>query len=303
MFVINNKKTFVLISISLMIISIIALSVFGLKLGIDFKGGALSEVSYPGGRPAVELIQEQVATLDIGEVLVQPTEDDSFLIKTKDLTEEERLALFASLTLDNEYPLEEKSFTSIGPSVGRELTKKAILALIIVSFAIILFIAYIFRKVSKPVSSWKYGLIAIFALAHDVLLTAGFFSILSHFTGAEAGTLFVVALLTVLGLSVNDTIVVFDRVRENLTEKISKVFAETVGHSLKQTITRSINTSLSTIIVLLALFFVGPETTKVFALTLAVGMFFGTYSSIFLASPLLVLTEQYQKAKEPEDEE
>ena len=295
MWIIRNKKIFITISLILMGLSIVALIIFGLNAGIDFKGGALTEIAYPEGRPGISLVQEKVGELEFGEILVQPTGIDGYFIKTKDLTEEERQTLFTALSLDGEFQLEEKSFTSIGPSVGKELKKKAIMALIVVIFAIILFIAYVFRKVSKPVSSWKYGLIAIFALIHDVLLTTGVFIIISRLTGAEADTLFVVTLLTVLGLSVNDTIVVFDRIRENLKEKISEVFSETVGVSLKQTITRSINTSLSTIIVLLALFFFGPESIKIFALTLAFGMFFGTYSSIFLASPLLVWVEKWQK--------
>lgn len=295
MWIIKNKTIFIWISLVLMALSIVALIIFGLNVGIDFRGGALTEVAYPEGRPDISLVQEKVGELELGEVLIQPAGDDGFFVKTKDLTEEERQMLFAALALDGEFQLEEKSFTSIGPSVGRELKKKAIVALIIVALAIILFIAYVFRKVSKPVSSWKYGFIAVFTLIHDVLLTTLAFIIISRITGAEADTLFIVALLTVLGLSVNDTIVVFDRVRENLKERVSEFFSETVGISLKQTIMRSINTSLSTIIVLLALFFFGPETTKIFALTLAFGMFFGTYSSIFLASPLLVWIEERQK--------
>ena len=169
-----------------------------------------------------------------------------------------------------------------------------IIALILVSLGIILFIAYAFRKVSKPVSSWRYGFIAIVTLLHDVLISVGLFTLLSHYYGAEVDTLFVVAVLTILGLSVSDTIVMFDRIRENLNNHISTNFHETIGKSIEQVYPRSINTSLTVILVLLALVFFGPEATKYFALMLTAGMFFGTYSSIFLASPLLVWVEEMQ---------
>jgi preprotein translocase subunit SecF len=183
----------------------------------------------------------------------------------------------------------EKSFTSIGPSVGAELVRKSIISFILVSLGIIFFIAFSFRKVSKPVSSWKYGLIAIMTLIHDILIPVGAFAILSHTYGTEVDTLFVVAILTVLGLSVSDTIVVFDRIRENIRIGHFKTFEETVGKSLEQVYTRSIATSSTVIIVLICLVIWGPTTTKVFAMMLTAGMFFGTYSSIFLASPLLVM--------------
>ena len=172
--------------------------------------------------------------------------------------------------------------------------------MILVSLAIILFIAFAFRKVSRPVSSWKYGFIAIVTLLHDVIIPAGLFVMLSHYYGAEMDTLFVVAVLTILGLSVSDTIVIFDRIRENLknVSGMNKInFSEIVGHSVEQSYVRSISTSLTVILVLLALAFFGPVTTKYFALMLTAGMFFGTYSSIFLASPLLVLIEEWQNRK------
>lgn len=291
MFVIKYRKIFVGISALLVAAGIALVSVFGLNLGIEFTGGSLAEINYPDGRPEVAEINQSLADAGYDFVTVLPTEDTGIFIKSRDLSEEERVGIFQALTIDGQYQTEEKSFTSIGPSLGKELARKATWALIIVALAIILFIAYAFRHVSKPVSSWRYGFIAVVALAHDVVLTSGAFVLISQFTGATADSLLVVALLTVLGLSVNDTIVVFDRVRENLREKKGDTFAETVGQSLKQTIARSINTSLSTIIVLLALVFWGPESTKMFALTLAFGMLFGTYSSIFLASPLLVMMQ------------
>jgi len=293
MFIIKYKNIFLSISASIVALSIISVLVFGLKLGIDFKGGALEEVSYAAARPDISAVSASLAKAGFGAALIQPVGTDGFIVKTKNLTDPEHRALLSALTVGSATAV-EKSFNSIGPSVGTELKRKAIIAIIAVVLAIILFIAYAFRKVSKPVSSWKYGLIAIVTLVHDISIPSGVFALLGHFHGAEVDTLFVVALLTVLGLSVSDTIVVFDRIRENLHAHTGTTFGETVGKSLSQTFTRSINTSLTVILVLLALFLFGPETTKNFALLLVVGMFFGTYSSIFVASPILVLVEGWQ---------
>lgn len=297
MFIIKHKKIFVTISVVLVLLSITMLSVFGLRAGIDFKGGALTEINYPGERPDASTLSDSIKPLGLGEVIIQPTGDKGYFLKTKDLTEAQRLAFFQSFTIGGKYQVEEKSFNSIGPSIGKELRSKAIIAIILVALAIILFIAFAFRKVSKPVSSWKYGLVAVVTLLHDVMIPIGVFTLLSHFYGVEVDALFVVAVLTVLGLSVSDTIVVFDRIRENLKNNISSNFSETVGRSLEQVYTRSINTSLTVILVLLSLFFFGPAPTKYFSLMLVAGMFFGTYSSIFLASPLLVFVESWQGKK------
>ena len=268
--------------------------IFGLPLGIDFKGGALTEVSYATARPDADLVKSALEKINVGEPIVQPIGTDGYAIKTRALSETERQTVLQTLTLDVKNPAQEKSFTSIGPSVGRELARKAIISIILVALGIVCFIAYAFRQVTKPVSSWKYGLIAITTLIHDVLIPVGVFAALARVYHAEVDTLFVVAILTILGLSVSDTIVVFDRVRENVKSGAFKVFPETVGRSIDQAFTRSINTSLTVIIALLALFFFGPASTKVFALMLTAGMFFGTYSSIFLASPLLVYVQEWE---------
>lgn len=294
MFIIKYKKIFISISIGLVVLSLAFLSIFGLKFGIDFKGGALLEVSYKTTRPAQDEVMKSLEALNIGAVLVQPTGETGYIIKTKDVTDAEHSSIISAISGNGKNIPEEKSFSSIGPSVGNELTRKAIIAIILVSLGIILFIAYAFRKVSKPVSSWRYGFIAIVTLLHDVLIPVGLFTLLSHYYGAEVDTLFVVAVLTILGLSVSDTIVVFDRIRENLKNHTSTHFNETIGKSIEQVYPRSINTSLTVILVLLTLVFFGPEATKYFALMLTAGMFFGTYSSIFLASPLLVWVEEMQ---------
>ena len=293
MFIIKHKKIFVWISIVLVTLSIGAIAYFGLNMGIDFKGGSLTEVEYTNARPDQATFEASLSNLSLGQILVQPTGDKGYSIKTRAVTDKEHTAIVAALGKD----AVEKSFTSIGPSVGAELARKSLLSFILVSLRIIFWIAFSFRKVSKPVSSWRYGLIAIVTLIHDIMIPVGVFAVLSHIFGVEVDTLFVVAILTVLGLSVSDTIVVFDRIRENIRIGHFKTFEETVGNSISQVYTRSIATSATVIIALLALVFFGPKSTKVFAMMLTAGMFFGTYSSIFLASPLLVFVQGWQKKK------
>ena len=298
MFIIKHKKIFISFSISLVVLSLLSLLIFGLKVGIDFKGGALTEVVYTTLRPAQADLDTALQSLELGSVLVQPTGNTGYIIKSRDLNDAEHALVLKTLSLGGKNEFTQTNFNSIGPSVGKELTRKAVIAIILVSLAIVCFIAFAFRKVSRPVSSWRYGFIAIITLLHDVIIPIGLFTILSHFYGAELDTLFVVAILTILGLSVSDTIVIFDRIRENLNNQVNiskSNFSEIVGGSLEQSFVRSICTSLTVILVLLALFTFGPVSTKYFALMLTTGMFFGTYSSIFLASPLLVLVEEWQK--------
>jgi preprotein translocase subunit SecF len=200
--------------------------------------------------------------------------------------------------LDSEHKAVEKNFSSIGPVLGTEALRKSLVSILFVIIAIVLFITFAFRKVAEPVSSWKYGLIAIVALVHDVIIPTGVFSILGHFAGYEVDTLFVTALLVVLGFSVHDTIVVFDRVRENLRHATAKKpFFEIVGESISQTFTRSINTSLTTLIALIVLYIFGGSTTEHFSLALIIGIAAGTYSSIFIGSPLLVTVEKWSSKK------
>jgi len=291
MFIIKHKKVFVTISVVLVLLSLGAVIFSGLKMGIDFKGGSLTEIEYKTSRPEQSVVEKDVKSLALGEMVIQPMGTMGYSIKTREINETERASLMTSLGND----ATEKSFTSIGPSVGAELVRKSIISFILVALGIIFWISFSFRKVSKPVSSWKYGLIAIVTLIHDIMIPVGAFAILSSIYGTEIDTLFVVAVLTILGLSVSDTIVVFDRIRENIRVGHFKTFEETVGKSLEQVYTRSIATSSTVIIALLALVFFGPASTKVFAMMLTAGMFFGTYSSIFLASPLLVIVKNMQK--------
>lgn len=301
MFIVKHKKIFVFVSIFLVVASLLSLAIFRIRVGIDFKGGAISEVAYTTERPNQQELEESLATLELGSVLVQPTGENGYIVKLRDITDPEHDALLKTLSLDGKAEMTEVNFNSIGPSVGKELTRKAVIAVILVSLAIICFIAFAFRGVAKPVSSWRYGFIAIVTLLHDVIIPVGIFAVLSRFYGAEMDTLFVVAILTILGLSVSDTIVIFDRIRENIKETVSintLDFSAVVGRSLDQSYVRSLSTSATVILVLLALFFFGPVSTKYFALMLTAGMFLGTYSSICLASPLLVWVFEWQnKAK------
>lgn len=288
MFIVEKRKIFFGLSGLLSGLSLLFLILWGLPLGIDFTGGSLLEVTYVNERPQIDEINETLSTLSFSGTQAQPTEEQGLIVRSKSLTEEEHVELISTLEFNGEHEIVEERFTSIGPSLGEELKQKALKAIILTVILIIVFVAIAFRYVSKPVASWKYGLVAIVALCHDILIPTGFFVVLGKFTEAQVDALFVSALLAILGLSVNDTIVVFDRIRENLLKKVSKDFTETVGISLKETIARSINTSLTTLLVLLTLFAVGPDSTQYFALVLGVGLIVGTYSSIFLASPLLV---------------
>lgn len=310
--IIKHRKIWYAISGLLVVASIFSIFFFGLNLGIDFTGGSLLEIEYLNDRPENFVIKEKISPLDLGNISLQPTGDNGLLIRSKDLSEEEHQLLLQALGnpvskhLETGFPSEitETRFDSIGPVIGKELAQKSWVAMTLVLAMIIFYIAFAFRKVSaglsktgRGVSSFKYGLMAVVALIHDVAIPTGIFAILGKYFGAEIDILFITALLTILGFSVHDTIVVFDRVRENLRKGIGENFENTVGLSVNQTIARSINTSLTVFLVLLALFFFGGETTKYFSLALIVGIIAGTYSSIFLASPLLVTIYKLQERK------
>lgn len=297
MFVITHRKYFFLFSGIMIAASLLAVIMWGLKPGIDFTGGSLIEVEYQGARPEAPVLREALSKTTFADSLVQETGEKGVLVRTKDLSEEDHAKILAELSLKNTAPFTEKRFTSIGPVISGELRTKAFTSILLVSLLIILFITFTFRHVSAPVKSWKYGVIAIATLVHDVIIPTGLFAVLGKLYGAEVDTLFVTALLAILGISVADTIVVFDRIRENLRTKGSSHFSQTVGESLKQTFTRSLNTSVVTLLAIFALLVFGPASTHNFALVLATGLVFGTYSSIFIASPLLVEVERFQKKK------
>ncbi len=297
--IIKHRKIFYTISGIFFGLSVLALLLWGLKPGIDFTGGALLELEYRVSRPEVGVLQQLVADLKLGNVVFQPSGDRGLFLRLRDISEEEHQSLLAALSLGKpvDATLVQKQFNSVGPVIGKELARKSWIAIVLVVLVIIIFIAAAFRKVSRPVSSWVYGAVAVIALIHDVTIPAGVFAILGHFKGVEIDILFVSALLTILGFSVQDTIVVFDRTRENLKKGIKRSFEETVNASLMQVVGRSIKTSTTIVLVLLALLVFGGETTKYFALALTLGMIFGTYSSIFLASPMLVSWFKWREKK------
>ncbi len=296
MFVVKHKAFFFIFSSITVALSIWAIFGWGLKFGIEYTGGTIAQYEF-ANRPTTDAVRASLAPLSLGEFTVQETGTTGMVLKTRFLSEAEHASMQAVLAKTGNAT--EKSFRTIGPVIGEELKRKAWIAIGLVILCIVCFITFAFRKVSKPVASWKYGVVAIIALIHDIIIPSGVFAVLTHYAGAEIDILYTTALLAILGLSINDTIVVFDRIRENLRRvgdtRSKETFEETVGQSLSETYLRSFNTSFTVILALLALYFIGGESTQNFSLTLLVGMIAGTYSSIFLASPMLVVLNNWQK--------
>jgi len=300
MFIVRNRIVFYIFSSILVVLSVIAISVWGLKAGIDLKGGSLIEVEYASVRPSMDSLKTNLDSLDLGVYSIRPTGDVGYIIRTEDLSQVKHNEVISALKTETSSAPEEKRFNSVGPTLGKEALQKSLISIFMVLLAIVLFITFAFRKVSKPVSSWKYGLMAIVALGHDIIITIGAFAAFGYFAGFEIDTLFVTALLVILGFSIHDTIVVFDRIRENLTINGSgnkKTFETIVGESVSQTIVRSVNTSMTTLIAIAVLYMVGPVTTQHFSLALFIGIAAGTYSSIFLCAPLLVTLQGFSERK------
>lgn len=298
--IVTHRKIFYAISGILVLASLSALLAWGLVPGLDFKGGALLEISYPEGRPEKAAVENILLPID-AHVSVRPSGEHGYILRLREVTDVEHRSLVSALSFRGTKQVTEIRFDSIGPLLGKEAVGKSFFAVALVIICIVLFITFAFRKVSLPVSSWKYGVITVVALLHDLIVPTGVFAYLGHFKGVEVDTLFVTALLVVLGFSVHDTIVVFDRVRENLKvardNRARKDFETIVGESISETFTRSVNTSLTTIFALTVLFFIGPAATQYFSLALIIGIIAGTYSSICIASPLLVTVERWQKKK------
>lgn len=296
--IVGTRKIWYALSGIVVAASIALIALFGFKFGIDFTGGALIELQYTNGQPSSADVVKVLDSQGLTGSVVQPLGNNELLIRTKPLTPTQHEGLIAGLKKQSgALSFSEVRFETIGPTISSELRQKSINMIGTVVLAIILYLSWAFRSVSKPVSSWKYGLIAVSVLLHDVLVPAGVFVLLGHFYGIEIDTLFVTAMLTVMGFSVHDTIVVFDRIRESLERNNSTTFEDTVNFSINTTIARSINTSMTTMIVLFSLFLLGGETTKYFSLTMIIGIFVGTYSSIFIASPLLVTWYKLQTNK------
>jgi preprotein translocase subunit SecF len=292
--VIKNRKIYLGFSLVLVVLSLTAVMIFGLKPGIDLEGGTEWQVAIAKSDATEASVSAALTAVANGaQFSVKQSNDGTFIIRMPNLSEDAHQKYEGALK-DSFGEVSEKNFSSIGPAIGSELKSKAIWAIILVMTGISIFIAWAFRKVSEPVKSWKYGLVTLLSLAHDVSIPAGLLAVLGLLKGIEIDTNFIVALLVVMGFSVHDTIVVFDRIRENLTVNRGKRIdlGEIINFSVKETFARSVNTSLTLFVVLVVLLIFGPPSIFYFILTILVGTVFGTYSSIFVASPLLYMWQK-----------
>jgi len=284
--IIGRRKIWYLISLILIVPGIVGLILWGLPFGLDFKGGTLLDIQFNNKEISQEEIQKNIDQIGLKNYNLQPETDGSFIIRAGVLDNESTKKLTDALSEVGEY--QQNRLETVGPTVSADIKLKAIIAVVLASIAIICYIAIAFRKVPRPASSWRFGICAVLALIHDLLFVIGAFAILAHFFGFEMNSIFITALLTIMGFSVHDTIVVFDRIRENLRKSPSLSFEENVNNSILQTLNRSLNTSFTVLIVLLALYLLGGKTLHEFILALLLGISIGTYSSIFNAPPLLV---------------
>ncbi|MDD5431042.1 MAG: protein translocase subunit SecF [Candidatus Pacebacteria bacterium] len=289
---IKYKNIFIGISLILTIAAVACIAMFGYRQGIDFTGGTLWQIKLAETSVTISDLENYFKDKGYENTLItSDTSNNTFLIRTNELKEEKHQEVVSDLKT-NFGAVEELRFESIGPTVGAELRSKAITAFILVLLGISLYIAFAFRKVSLPVSSWKYGITTLISLFHDALIPAGAYALFGHFRIVEIDTNFIVALLVIMGFSVHDTIVVFDRIRENLIVHRSKKFEEVINISINQTFARSVNTSLTLFLVLIALYLFGASTLSYFVLMILIGTVIGTYSSIFVASPLLTYLQK-----------
>lgn len=299
--IIGKRKFFYLISGIFIAASIVAVTLWGLKFGIDFRGGSILEINYPeNNRPELSLFYDLLKPLKLTDLRISPLGSSGVSFRfgeTDEATHQKTIGFLTGESEKNKTRIEESRFSSIGPTIGVELQQKSIRGIILVLLLISFYIAWTFRQVSKPVHSWRYGLVTLVALFHDLIIPIGLFAYLGHFYGVEIGTNFIVALLVILGFSVHDTIVVFDRIRENLKRYEHLDFPTIVNQSVKETLARSISTSFTVILTLLALFIWGGAILRYFILALIVGIFSGTYSSIFIASPILVTWYDFLRKK------
>lgn len=284
--IVANRKIWYSISGFLVVISIVALALWGLRPSIDFTGGSLLEIKFENEVPENSDLRALFLELQLPEPQLQPSSDSIVVFRFAPIEEGQHQTLVARLQ-ESYGQIEEVRFDSIGPAVGGELFRKSLVAILVVTLMVLFYLTWAFRKVARPVPAWVYGAIAVVAFLHDTIVPLGVFAWLGKFKGVEIGAPFIAAILMILAYSINDTIVVLDRVRENLP-RMRASLPEIIEASVRQTITRSINTSLTTVAVLVAIYLFGGVTLKVFALALIIGIALGTYSSIFIAAPLLV---------------
>lgn len=286
--VIGRSKIWFTVSGALVVAAIAAIAVYGLNFGIDFTGGSLMEVTVSEAATS-EAVKASITELG-HETIVQSTSNaNQYILRLPTLDREQHDAVIAKLS-ESLAPVTEERFESIGPVIGEALRKKTTTSVIVVLVLILLYVAWSFRQVSKPVSSWKYATLVMSTAVHDVIIPLGAFAVLGHFYGYQVDTAFIAAMLTIMGYSINDTIVVFDRTRENLTHArhSDESFASIVNRSVNQTFARSINSSMTPLLAMLGVLIFGGESIRPFATAIVIGIVAGTYSSIFVASPLLV---------------
>ncbi len=291
--VVENRKYYLSFAGILVLVSLLFVIFLGLKPGIDLIGGTEWQVSFKNANVSVSQIKSVLSISGLKDFSVTDIGNNILDIKTSEMSEVDHQK-YAGILKVNVGDFTEENFSSIGPTIGSELAHKSVTAIILVLVGISLYIAYAFRKVSEPVKSWKYGMITLLTLVHDVSIPAGFLALLGYFKGIEIDTNFIVALLVIMGFSVHDTIVVFDRIRENLmlSRGKKKSLSEIIDYSVKETFARSVNTSFTLVLVLVSLLVFGPQSLFYFILTMLIGTIFGTYSSIFVASPLLFIWQK-----------
>lgn len=295
--IVGKRNWYFAFSLLIIIPGVISLFLWGLNLSIDFTGGSEMTFSYPQkvNQQTITTIQKTFAQDKIEIISLLPSEDQ-VTVRTKSLDSVQDDKVVKDLQ-KSDTKIIQSQFETIGPVIGSEITTNAFYAIVFASVLIVLYIAWAFRGVRKPMSSWRFGVCAIVALLHDALVVVGIFSLLGHFFGVEVDSLFVTALLTVIGFSVHDTIVVFDRIRENLRRNITATFPQVVNDSILQTFVRSLNTSLTAILVLFTLLIFGGESIRWFIVAMLIGIASGTYSSIFNASQLLVVWQEWVDRK------
>ncbi len=287
--IIKHRYLYFAISLLVIVPGIIALIIWGLPLAIDFTGGSVLEVQFASGSvPSTEQVIALYNKAGVEDVQVQTVGTDGLIIRSKDMDEATKNALVQDMSTTYNTEVTIQRFDSVGPVIGQEVAQRAMLAVAMAAIAIILYITFAFRGVPH---AFRYGTAAIFAMLHDVLVVVGVEALIGHFIHWEADALFLTAVLTVIGFSVHDTIVVFDRIRENSSIYRRLSFTEVVNHSTIQTLARSINTQLTVMLCLLAMALFGGVTIRHFVTILLIGVFSGTYSSIFNASPILVVWE------------
>lgn len=291
---IRYKKIFYVLSAILLITSVVSIFVFGLKFGIDFTGGSSLEITYKDKTPSFEEIEKQLQDLDLDRILLQKKGQNGIVLTMKVINEDIHQKILERLKQLGEVEEGSESFQIIGPVIGKEIRAKTKIVIVLAFFAILIYIGLSFRRVSYPVKSYIYGLSGLIALGHDVLIPLGVLVFLGKFQGVEIDIPIIVAFLTIIGYSINDSVVVFDRIRENLLKLRNSNFDLVVEKSLNQTLVRSLNTTLTTLLALFAIFFLCGETLRYFSLTLILGIFLGAYSSFFVATPLLVSFYEYR---------